>query len=698
MSSSSESALKIVIVGAGIGGLSAAVALRQQGHEVVILESSKFSNETGAAIHVAPNCTGILRRLGLDIRKNGANEMTGLARYTPDGAVLGEQDLTEINQLWQHQWLLVHRAYLHTALREKATGDGAGKPADLRLNSKVANVDPVDGVVTLEDGQIIHGDLIVGADGVHSKARAALGLGNEYIPYDCGDSAFRWMVPREELEADPMTKDLVKIKGWLYLVMGPDRRLVWYPCNDNKLINFLLIHPSSETRAEGAGWNQKGDKNKLIECGKSFADKYKRAMEKAPEDSLKVWTLLDMKVIPTWTKGRLALIGDAAHPFLPHQGQGGAQAIEDAVSLAAVLPRGTSFEDIADRISLYERVRKGRADRIQHFTRLSGKSATDVAAAGEKFDPVQFNLYNFCHDEWDHSTHALRKHLWSKHPYRYRQPLSFGPSPGPRMPQNMLPGTFTHNKQSQTVYTMRFKTSRTYLQNLFPTDQFSFTSPGTFAQASLSCCSLKNMTWLGGTGYNHLGLYVHGVQYTKKNGEKLHGTFMPILFESLTDPIITGQEEIAAPKWGCDIDISTIGNSQLVKMSWRGTDFCQLRFDDLAEQTSDDSSATIPKPQPDDGILLYRYVPAVGEPGKADAEYAVFDPRNPEQWDGTTKKVAVARKPAISISEGTWQTLPTIHHIVKELSNIPIYRILESSINSLDSVGDVSGARRVYEE
>lgn len=301
----------------------------------------------------------------------------------------------------------------------------------------------------------------------------------------------------------------------------------------------------------------------------------------------------------------------------------------------------------------------------------------------------------------------LKKHIWSKAAYRYRQPVSFGPSPGPRQPQNALPDVLSYAAQHQEVYSIRFKTSRTYLQTLFPTSQFSFTSPGTVAQASLICCSLKQMKWLGETGYNHCGLYIHGVQYKKRDGSTLHGTFMPILFESLTDPIITGREEIAAPKWGCDIDItSASADNSKVTMSWRGTTFVELEWNGLADSgatNGEAKEAKLPKPTPDDGMLMYRYVPAVGEPGKADAEYAVFDPfPKPEDTNGASKFESknpewkkVAKEASIKINAGSWNDLPTIHHVAQGLADVPVYEILEATVAAVPQVGDVRGAHRV---
>lgn len=129
-----------------------------------------------------------------------------------------------------------------------------------------------------------------------------------------------------------------------------------------------------------------------------FHSSVKAILEKAEEP--KVWKLLDMEKMPTFVNGRLAVLGDAAHPFLPHQGQGGGQAIEDAVSLAAVLPLGTTTADVSDRLRVYEQCRYERAHKIQEFTRTAGKDAKDLAKDGKQLDMMEYQQYNFGHDAW----------------------------------------------------------------------------------------------------------------------------------------------------------------------------------------------------------------------------------------------------------------------------------------------------------
>jgi len=187
---------------------------------------------------------------------------------------------------------------------------------------------------------------------------------------------------------DPRCREFCEENGLLCMIMGKKHRVVIYPCVNNTFLNFLLIHPSDESRSKSPaeGWHQQGNKQRMLEMGSNFAPQVQALLEKAPEDTLKLWTLLDMDKLPTWTVDRMALLGDAAHPFLPHQGQGGGQAIEDAVSLAALLPLHTRKADISDRLRLYQRCRKERAEYIQEASRRSGQTAQELAESNLKFD------------------------------------------------------------------------------------------------------------------------------------------------------------------------------------------------------------------------------------------------------------------------------------------------------------------------
>ncbi|KAL9114601.1 MAG: hypothetical protein Q9227_001279 [Pyrenula ochraceoflavens] len=694
--------LTVLIVGAGLGGLTAALGLRQQGHKVKIFESSRLATETGAAIHVAPNANGVLRKLGIKVENNGANTMDFNTIFSPTGAA-HTTDLRPMAHLWQHKWYLAHRLSLHTQLREAATSiKGKGEPAELYTSSKVVRVDTKAATITLSSGEIFSGDVVLGADGVHSSTRQFITEAAK--PFSSGKSAFRFLLEKNLALQDPETAKFEFKDGEFLLWFGIDRRVVVYPTANNTLLNFVCIHPEEESEAT-EDWGAAGSVDALVKIYDKFDPGIKKLLGKAHPETLRVWKLLDMKILDDWTADNFALLGDAAHPFLPHQGQGGAQAIEDAVSLAVMFPFGTRREDIPDLLKLYQTARKERADTIQQYTRLAGK---DLQSGDPPFDMMQFTNYNFGHDEWDHSTQLLRKYMWSKQPSSYwRMPMVWGPMPGPR--QDCFGRPREGSQQTFRTASIRFRTSRTMLQNLFPNDQFNFTSPGTNCFATFSCTTLDNMQWLGGTGYNHIGLYVHGVQYTKRTEEIVYGTYIPILFENLTDPIVSGREELGMPKLYSSIDISADTGSYHVKTGWQGVQWGSFSLDGLRAVSVDpNASAVFGKDNSgnvrDDGQFIYRYIPKIGRlnKGKAESEFPVFVPNQDDRHEGEpgTVKAQVERawkatNTSFAIDGLDWKQLPTLHHIVSRLAEIPCYEVLEGKIIEGRGVPDVSMAIRL---
>lgn len=260
-------------------------------------------------------------------------------------------------------------------MKKAATSpEGKGSPAELHLCSKVTDIDTKNAKITLKDGTTVEGDMIIGADGVHSAARKQ--LAKDLKPHPSGKSAFRFLIPKQIVLDDPELSNLFEKNGELLIWFASDRRIVIYPTTNNTLLNFVCIHPDSESEG-GEGWNTGASLDKLLGVYQDFDPRVLAVLAKADIPSLKVWRLLDMEILPSWIDERLALLGDAAHPFLPHQGQGAACAIEDAVSLSVVFPQDAPRNEIVERLKLYEKIRYERANRIQEFSRLAGADISD---------------------------------------------------------------------------------------------------------------------------------------------------------------------------------------------------------------------------------------------------------------------------------------------------------------------------------
>ncbi|KAF7908565.1 uncharacterized protein EAF01_004320 [Botrytis porri] len=557
--------LKIIIIGAGIGGLTAAIALREEGHEVTIFEQTQFASEYGAAIHIQPNANGILRRLGVFLEESGANSLDWMTEYTSSGLLNRTMDLVEADKQWHHPWFLAHRVQLHSHLKSKAlTLSPPHLPITLLTSHKVTTLDPTTSTVYFSNGESFTGDLIIGADGVHSLTRSFVQPPEcKVSPFACGKSAYRFLLSRSSVLSNPKTAKFMQKDGELIMWFGTDRRVIAYPTSSNSLLNFVCLHPDalSENTDNGEGWGKEGDRENLLKIYDGWDKDMLELLKMAPlSDSsdtsttgtLKVWRLLDMYPLPTFTKENLVLLGDAAHPYLPHQGQGAGSAIEDAAALAVVLPGNVRKDDIQERLKLYEEIRMGRAHRIQEFSRILGRDPVE----GDEviIDIRQFVNHNLQHDEWDNSTHELRKWMWKRNPELstyYLRPASFGPLPSSDLPHqyttNSISNSHLNPTLTKTTATLTFTTSRTLLQNFFPIDSnnFRIINPG-----CISTASWRWTRWVFNTSetseneienensdtspetYEQFWFCIEDVEYTTDDGKTLKGNFVPIVFET----------------------------------------------------------------------------------------------------------------------------------------------------------------------
>ncbi|EXJ67489.1 uncharacterized protein A1O5_09502 [Cladophialophora psammophila CBS 110553] len=674
-------ALNVLVIGAGLGGLTTAIALRRAGHNVTVFEKSRLASEFGAAINVPPNANGILLHLGIDATAAGAVEFKWFTEYSKTGDYVRVNDFAQRSRGWQHKYLLAHRVDLHTQLKDTATSSkGLGPPVELKTASEVVDVDINNGTITLKDGSNTQGDLVVAADGIHSRCRSKL---TDQRPNPSGHLAYRFMIKKADALAIPELVDVVEKTGELVFWFDVDRRIVMYPTRNDSILNFVCIHPDQGTVGLDDTWNGQGNREDLIKTYEGFDPRALRLLGMVDESTLKVWRLMDMGPIEKWYAERFCLVGDAAHPFLPHQGQGGAQAMEDGVSLGTLLPRGTDPSEVPARLKLYQRCRKERAEFVQEVTRQSGKNIepgqkNNIAKVMKFFD------YNCGHDEYHHSLNELRKYQFKEQAKVYwRMPISFGPYPGPRQDaQGHIRETSHSNFITRSI---RFKTSRTLLQNFLPTTAYTFLSGDTIAEASYIQTTLDNMDWLGGRGYNYFGFYMHGIQYKKKDGETVVGNYLAVMWEDLTDPILSGREEVGFPKLFADIAVEHTASTYSMQASWRGAGFLKLELNDLV-------ACEACPPTSEDQVFTYKYVPSTGNPGFADAEYPICVP-TPSAKE--IKSFLQTSKCNISTNAHDWKALPTLHHIVSRLSELPVYEVVKGTVSEGTGVDSLASAYRI---
>ncbi len=363
----------VLIAGAGIGGLTAALALARVGASVAILERAPALEEAGAGVQLSPNASRVLARLGVlaDLEPRAFAPRGIRVRAARSGRQLSFMPLEGARARWGAPYLVVHRADLQAALLAAIAGEAAVR---LHLGAAVAGFGvTADGVtVTIRQGALtraVSGDALIGADGVRSAVRARLVTGAEDAPLETGRTAWRTSV--EAAAFDPPSRSLF-LAPETGLWLGRDAHLVHYPVRGGRLVNVVAIIRESAAAAEG--WSAPGD---AAVIGRRFASWHagaRRLIEAAP--GWTTWPLSDRRPLPAWNAGPVALLGDAAHPILPFLAQGAAQSIQDAEALADALDvsgAAAGTGSIPDALARYSHARRAQAERVQAAARSLGR-------------------------------------------------------------------------------------------------------------------------------------------------------------------------------------------------------------------------------------------------------------------------------------------------------------------------------------
>jgi salicylate hydroxylase len=352
----SRRALRVAIVGAGIGGLTAAAALRQRGFEVSVHERAPRLGEVGAGLQMGPNAVKVIRGLGLEQRfvERAAEPVVRLSLKWDDGAVRAREPYKgAMQERFGARYYMAHRADVHGLLQsllpEQAIHTGA---------ECVGVENRKDGaVVRLAGGREIEADIVIGADGIHSVVRNAL-FGESEARFT-NQICWRIILPMQELHgaADKLPVPLsgMEYTGWL----GPTGHVLFYPLRGGELLNIFAGRVSTEWAAET--WTVPSAIDEMLEAYAGWHPGMLHVLSRARE-AFK-WGIHDRDPLDHWVAGRIALLGDAAHPMMPTLAQGAAISMEDGYAIARYLDAGRA--DPLAALAAYERERRPRASQVQ---------------------------------------------------------------------------------------------------------------------------------------------------------------------------------------------------------------------------------------------------------------------------------------------------------------------------------------------
>ena len=339
--------LRVAVVGSGIGGLTAAIALQAKGFQVEVFDQASELSEIGAGVSLGGNGMRVLDALGLGraVREVSANLRRIEFHHWRSGEIFYQHPMGDwYDQRFGGPFLGIHRADFHQVLLSAFDGEPRLGRRCVAVHESATGAE-----LRFADGTTTEADLVVGADGLRSAVRDHV-TGDEKAVFSAM-SCYRGLVPVDRVPGGD--------RFGLTFFLGPNRHLVVYPVRGGELINFVAYVPDPEWTLES--WSFKSEPGEAVAAFEGWTDTVTTMLGNAGEVGR--WALYDREPLRRWSTGRVTLLGDAAHPMLPHAGQGSNQAIEDAAALAACLSAADTT--IAEALQRYERLRKARTRQIQ---------------------------------------------------------------------------------------------------------------------------------------------------------------------------------------------------------------------------------------------------------------------------------------------------------------------------------------------
>lgn len=390
----------VLVIGGGIGGLSAAFALRRKGLNVRLLERSAAFGEVGAGLQIAPNCTRILNGYGLldEAKELGVVPDAMVMKDAVDGSELTRLDLRDLERTYGFPYMVIHRSDLHGIFLRACQRAGV----DLVNNQKAVDYEsiPKGAAVTFEDGHVEEARVVIAADGLHSMARQLL-VDDE--PVNSSYVAYRGAVPIEQARANDISlTDVV-------LYVGPRCHFVQYPLRSGTMFNQVAVFQSPKALAGEEAW---GTPDELDAAFEGTCEQIQQGLPLMWRD--KCWRMFDRDPIMNWIHGRIALLGDAAHPPLQYMAQGAIMAIEDGWVLSEHVGRQLQGGTLADvdwdaALAAYNAVRPEHCRRVLTTGRAWGELWHHDGVKRLKRNAIlrARHTYDYTYAEWIYGPTAL---------------------------------------------------------------------------------------------------------------------------------------------------------------------------------------------------------------------------------------------------------------------------------------------------
>ncbi|KAL6154653.1 hypothetical protein ACJBU6_06283 [Exserohilum turcicum] len=355
--------LDVIVVGAGLGGLAAAISIAQSGHNVTVYEAAKELAEVGAGLQLTPNCTKILQRYGLsdEFWASGAEPATlTVHRYT--GTILAHDETFKqnIRNRYSAPFLDMHRCDLQKAMYERARDLGVKFHFASRISElELEHARPV---ISTEQGSRGVADLIVAADGLWSRCRSQF-LGRNDPPKPTGDLAYRIVLKIEQID-DPELRSWVS-KPACHFWIGPGAHAVGYSVRDGKMYNLVLLVPDDLPSGVSRQPGSVEEMNALFQGWDPILARFLSLV-----DTVDKWKLMHRDEMTSWVndQSNLVFTGDACHPMLPYLAQGANSAVEDGAVLGLLLGHIESKDHVLHVLKTYQSLRKARGESIVRET------------------------------------------------------------------------------------------------------------------------------------------------------------------------------------------------------------------------------------------------------------------------------------------------------------------------------------------